>query len=87
MPILRCKNGTSVSVQAGPRNYSTPRSSIGPWTHFELGYPSDGMKIDSIRRYAEDPDRPYYTVYGWVPRANIAQLIKDNGGLIEGRLP
>ena len=87
MPVLRCTNGTSVSVQAGSRNYSKPRDDIGPYSKFELGFPSDGMLIDAIRRYPENPDQPYDTVYCWVPRAAIAQLIKDNGGLTEGRLP
>jgi len=83
MAILRCANGCSVSSQAGPRHYCTPQNWIGPYTHYELGFPSKGMNITAIRSYAEDPSKPYNTVYGWVPLATITQLINDNGGLLK----
>ena len=83
MPVLRCTNGTSVSVQAGFRNYCTPRNDSGPYSKVELM-----VWGGSVPRYLT----PYKndTVYSYVPVQLIDRLIQDGGGLgadNQGELP
>jgi hypothetical protein len=84
--VIKCKNGLSVSVQASSTHYCTPRRDYGPYTHYELGFPS-AHNLGTIRKYAEDETNLTGTVYGWVPKSVVNQLIRDNGGLVSGRLP
>jgi hypothetical protein len=37
--------------------------------------------------WAEVPQTPTDTVYGWVPRTVIALVIAKHGGIVEGELP
>lgn len=74
-----CKDGFNVSVQACARNYCTPRASKAwPYSHFELGFPS--APEAKLLSYAEDPDRLTETVYGYVPKELIEELILAHGG-------
>ena len=34
---IGCKDGFSVSIQAGPSYYSRPKNAKGPYTHVEMG--------------------------------------------------
>lgn len=73
-----CHDDFSISIQAGAYLYSAPRRNEGPWTAVECGYPSS--KPDLIMGYAEDPDNPTNTVYGYVPVELVEQLIASHGG-------
>ena len=77
-PRIVCADGFSMSVQAGEAIYCTPRNSDGPWTAVEVGFPS--AKADLLMPYAEEPDKPTDTVYGYVPVSVVAQVIIDHGG-------
>jgi hypothetical protein len=37
--------------------------------------------------YAEDPEDPQGTVYGWVPLELVRKIIYVRGGMVDGELP
>ena len=83
--FVQFKSGFGVSIQANERNYCEPRNNVGPYTHVELGFPSASEPL--IIGYADDPDDPTGTVYGWVPVGIVQALISKHGGIEEGALP
>ena len=74
-----------MSVQASKRNYSEPRNDTGPYTSVEIGFPS--KKEPLLLEFAEDPDNPTGTVYGWVPSEIVWDVILKHGGVSSGDLP
>ena len=83
---ITCADGFSMSVQAHRTAYCTPRENFAAsYSHVEVGYPSD---YDSVLiKYAEDPDKPTMTVYGYVPKEIVTLVILNHGGVAEGQLP
>lgn len=79
-PII-CSDGFKVSVQASEHHYCSPREHDAEWNSFELGFPS--AADDLIQGYAETPDEPTGTVYGYVPIDIVARLIIKHGGIKE----
>ena len=72
-----------MSVQAGPRNYCTPRDETGPWEEVEVGFPN---RIEPLLwKYAEDPGEWTDTVYAWVPIGLVAAVIELHGGMMKRR--
>lgn len=67
-----------MSVQAGVNVYSIPSSNVGPWTHVELGYPSQIEPL--LWDYAEAPGSWTDTVYPRVPVELVAAVIEVHGG-------
>lgn len=63
-----------MSIQASSVHYCTPKNDIGPYTSFEIGFPSE--RIEDLMPYAEDADNPTETVYGRVPAAVIDKIIR-----------
>ena len=81
-----CKDGFTMSVQAGETSYSTPRKpNATRYVEVEVGYPNE--KEDLLLKYAEDPDAPTETVYAYVPSPIVALVIAKHGGMIDGELP
>lgn len=78
LPRIICGDGTTLSVQVGDGLYCSPRDSVGPWYAVEVGYPS--RKLDGLMEWAEDPERPTDTVYGYVPLPVLARVIDECGG-------
>lgn len=79
---LVCKNGLTMSVQASSDHYCSPRQdSLSHYDSVEVGYPS--RKVDALMEYAERPETPTETVYGWVPVDVINKIVDENGGLSE----
>jgi len=80
-PRTYCKNGTSLSIQAGQYFYSKPRRDTGPWTHFEVGYIKDNSGIilypECFTQFGYCVDNE---VAAYVPADIINQFIYDNGG-------
>jgi hypothetical protein len=74
-----CKDGFSISIQASKYHYCTPREDIGPYSAFELGYPS--IKEELIMEYAEDSNSPTDTIYGYVPLKVVENMIEKHGGI------
>ena len=80
-----CKDGFGMSIQASETSYCTPRDNEGPYTHVEIGFPN---AIESmLAGFAEDPDNPTETVYGWVPVGLVKAVIIKHGGIEEGTHP
>jgi hypothetical protein len=78
VPRFKCADGLSLSIQADKCAYCTPRTNEGPWSSFEVGYPSE--KIPEIMEWCEDPDRPTDTVYAGVPVSVVEAVIDTHGG-------
>jgi hypothetical protein len=76
---IQCEDGFSLSVQASHGAYCKPRTNIGPWLMVEVGFPSDVPT--EIMNYAEQPDMPTETVYGYVPIELVEELIAAHGGM------
>lgn len=77
---ITCLDGFSLSVQASHYHYCSPRSNEGPWSKVEVGFPS--AKPRFIMEYAENPDNPTETVYGYVPVELVNKLIESHGGIV-----
>jgi len=80
-PRLTCRDGFSMSVQASPTHYSTPRDIVDEYSAVEIGYPSHEEEL--ILEWAEDSENPTGTVYAWVPVEVVEQVILNHGGLSE----
>ncbi len=81
---IECNSGLSLSIQASEGHYCSPRenskcNTYEIYSEFEIGFPSE--KIDEIIGYAEQPEIPTDTVYGYVPREVIELVIEKNGGI------
>ncbi|MDQ5980511.1 MAG: hypothetical protein QG602_3488 [Verrucomicrobiota bacterium] len=76
---IECEDGFSLSVQASHGAYCSPRTNLGPWDQVEVGFPSDVP--DEIMNYAEQPEKPTETVYGYVPIELVETLIAAHGGM------
>ncbi len=75
-----CKDGTTMSVQASRSHYSTPRDDYqAPYTKLELGYPSVPPP-PYLMEFAEYPDDPTGTLYGYVPAELVLQFVREHGG-------
>jgi hypothetical protein len=81
LPPLKCADGFSMSVQAGVNIYSIPSSNDGPWTHVEVGYPSQIEPL--LWEYAEQPGRWTDTVYPRVPVEVVAAVAEVHGGFAQ----
>ena len=82
---IECKDGFSMSVQAGESVYCDPRDDIGPYNSVECGFPSEYEEM--IIAYAEARHEPTKTVYGWVPVNVVTTVIAKHGGMIAGTVP
>ena len=87
VPRIVCKDGYSVSVQAGSTMYSMPREDgLEKYEEYELGYPTKRDKI--LKDYEEgwyDEGEIDYTkmVYAYVPVKIVNKLIKKHGGIVD----
>ena len=80
VPRIKCAAGFSMSVQASMFHYCEPQDDCGPWSEVEIGYPS--AEESMLLPYAEEPEKPTDTVYGYVPFGTVADIIQKHGGLI-----
>lgn len=79
-PSIKCGNGLSMSIQANSFCYCSPRSDTGPWTHFEIGFPS--KPVEELLPYIDmSGSNPIDAVYKQVPIDLIVRIIIANGGL------
>lgn len=79
IPKLVCADGYEVSIQASKFHYCQPREDDAwPYDRMELGFPT--AADEEIASYAEDPETPLGTVYGFVPVENILLVINKHGG-------
>jgi len=81
-----CEDGFSMSVQAHDGAYCSPRiDNAERYTEVEVGFPSQSESL--LLRFAEEPDRPTETVYGYVPVTTVALVLAKHGGMVEGEVP
>tara|TARA_R100000008_G_C3547343_1_gene148331 strand:- start:602 stop:883 length:282 start_codon:yes stop_codon:yes gene_type:complete len=84
--MVTCADGFTVSIQASSTHYSEPRTDTAPaYDSVELGFPNRPCAF--IRDYAEDPENPTETVYGWVPAHIVRKMIAGHGGIVSGECP
>lgn len=80
-PQIICKDGFKMSVQGSDGHYCSPRKTQDWYSAMEIGYPS--AKEDDLLEYAETPESPTETVYGYVPCEIIEKVIEKHGGINE----
>ena len=81
-----CKDGFTMSVQAGETQYCHPREADADrYTEVEIGFPN--RPEDLLLEFAEDSDRPTETVYAYVPASLVTLVIAKHGGMVSGELP
>jgi hypothetical protein len=84
--LVVCADGFTMSVQAHEGSYCSPRKNGADfYTEAEVGFPTQQESL--LMEWAENPDRPTQTVYGWVPRQVIINVIAKHGGMVTGELP
>lgn len=81
-------DGESVSVQANEYAYCHPRSNLSwvdlgyydiPYYEYEVGFPSF---VDVVwMEYAQQPEKPTDTVYGYVPADVVQKVLDAHGGI------
>jgi len=76
VPCVVCKNGLTFSMQASSSHFCTPKSNDGPWTHVEIGYPSEHLY--DLELYRGDNEEG---VFGRVPIELVTQIVYAAGGL------
>ena len=76
---IECNDGFSISVQGSEFAYCKPREPDADYYEVECGFPSE--KPDLIMGYAERPEDPTGTVYGYVPINLVQELIDLHGGI------
>ena len=78
LPQYVAPDGFTVSIQASNTHYCAPRETgLAAYHSVELGYPSAEEEL--LLPYAEDPERPTDTVYGWVPVEVVAAVLTSHG--------
>jgi hypothetical protein len=81
-----CSDGFEMSVQASEFTYCTPRvDGAEKYTAVEIGFPN--MREELIIAWAENPNKPTDTVYGYVPSERISLVCAKHGGIVSGELP
>jgi hypothetical protein len=78
---ITCKDGFTMSVQASKFHYCSPRQNLtdGNYNSVEIGFPSEVESL--LLKYAEDPEKPTGTVYGYVPLNVVDSVIEKHGGI------
>lgn len=81
-PAAICKDGYFVSIQASCGAYCSPgiTTNAVDYQSVELGYPSSSD--EELLDYAEEPDDPLYSVYGYVPMSVVEKVIEKHGGIV-----
>jgi len=70
---IKCQDGFTMSIQASSYHYCRPRNDQGPYTHVEVGFPSQAEPL--LMPYAEDKSDPTGTVYCCVPREVVEAVV------------
>lgn len=83
---VTCADGFSMSVQANFGAYCEPREDNAvAYEEVEVGFPSAVEPL--LKKWAESPDRPTDTVYGYVPVDVVRAVIQKHGGIESGQTP
>jgi hypothetical protein len=75
-----------MSVQAHDGAYCSPRiDNAERYTEVEIGFPTHLEPI--LVPWAESPDEPTETIYGYVPVEVVNTVIAKHGGILRGQVP
>jgi hypothetical protein len=78
-PKIKCADGFHMSVQASSTHYCNPRIDDSSfYSSVEVGFPSE--EIEELMPFAEEPEEPTKTVYGWVPVEIVNIIVAQHGG-------
>ena len=86
-PRIVCKDGFTISVQAGATMHSNPRKNgLEAYEEYELGWPSKRDKL--IDKYSDgwfedDPNDWTRVTYAYVPKKIVNKLIQKHGGIVD----
>ena len=81
-----CRDGFRMSVQAHDGAYCEPRIDAAErYFTVEVGFPSHVEEC--LLPWAESPDEPTETVYGYVPVAVVNTVIAKHGGILRRQVP
>ena len=75
-PVLKCKDGTTASIQASKYHYSEPREDFGPYTEVEV-WRVKGAGPDGVTEFDYSDDEPS----AYVPIEQVVQFIDNHGGM------
>ena len=65
-----------LSIQASENHYCSPRENMQEvYDEVEIGFPNFIFSENFINQYAEEPESPKDTVYGYVPMEELAKEI------------
>lgn len=79
-PRVVCTDGFSISVQASEDHHCEPRENfLKRYYTVEIGYPSEEEPL--LIDYAEDPEKPTGTIYGYVPVELVDKVLWKHGGI------
>jgi hypothetical protein len=73
-PIVKCKDGVTLSVQASVDHYSTPREDYGPYTAVEVWCVRNAAEVTEFDYSDDDPS-------AYVPIEQVVQFIDNHGGM------
>jgi hypothetical protein len=73
-PVLKCKDGTTASIQASKYHYSTPREDFGPYTEVEVWCIIGAGEVIEFDYSNDDPS-------AYVPIEQVVQFIDNHGGM------
>lgn len=76
-PIVKCKDGVTLSVQASQYHYSTPRKDYGPYTEVEV-WCVRGAGPNGVTEFDYSDDDPS----AYVPIEQVVQFIDNHGGMV-----
>jgi hypothetical protein len=83
-PAIRCKSGLTLSIQANKGVQCCPKEDNGPYTEFEVGFPSKtiaDLMPYIFDHYGKGDPKPTASTYWFVPAEVINKVINDNGGM------
>lgn len=87
LPTIVCRDGTTLSVQAGTHNYCSPRDNYGPYREVEVGYPSQPVP-STWRPYADADPEDWVDgvsgpeiVFAYIPIELVHFYIASHGGI------
>ena len=74
-PIIKCKDGTTLSVQASEGHYCSPRTDTGPYSEVEVWCITDSpTPVTEFEYDSEDPS-------AYVPITSVVAFIDNHGGM------
>lgn len=71
-PVVKCKDGTILSVQASESHYSSPRDNYGPYYEVEVWHVT--APVTEFDYDESDPS-------AYVPIEQVVQFIDNHGGM------